>query len=274
MRRIWGLHDSKESLVKDHIIGATESGSPAKTNHARYCRAMPRSASPTVKSQLHSALFNSERMVFMRNRNREFIEACDELRKTLTLRGMRGWVALIQALRERDDHSNGTVYKGQWLRIAKSLGLGLDNDDLDNVFKILSGQDGALDYISLLTAVKAKYDSELQMVAAEKGRELFERLAVEGPDSNHTQVVYIDSLVDMFDAKTYPLTVLRGKPPSESQKDYFAAVQLLSQRALVPNEVTFMTQENFMDLFELGIATFHDCDEMSLFCQSAFGMEL
>lgn len=41
-------------------------------------------------------------------------------------------------------------------------------------------------------------------------------------------IVYTDSLLNKFNPKSYPLSVVRGRPPAESENDFLAAVDYLA----------------------------------------------
>eukprot|EP00913_Durusdinium_trenchii_P025936 g24336.t1 len=60
------------------------------------------------------------------------------LRCSISLRGLRGWLAVVQRFQHFDYRRNGTIMRLDWQRLNRSLGLGLSSEDQELLFKELS----------------------------------------------------------------------------------------------------------------------------------------
>ena len=64
--------------------------------------------SPTLKSgQMRSLFALRDDVAFYKNSDLHFQQAVDRMRGLLSSRGLKGWVTLVESLREKDDRDNG-----------------------------------------------------------------------------------------------------------------------------------------------------------------------
>ncbi|CAE7541545.1 Capsl [Symbiodinium natans] len=97
----------------------------AKQDHRRFGRSAQ--ASAITKS---SIVFDE--------RSSSVADVLNRLRRSIALRGLRGWLALVQRLQNHDYRRNGTIMRLDWQRLNRVLGLGLSPEDQELLFKELS----------------------------------------------------------------------------------------------------------------------------------------
>eukprot|EP00392_Amoebophrya_sp_AT5.2_P009960 g9991.t1 len=202
-------------------------------------------------------------------------------------RGLKGWVAFISGLHEKDDRGSGTIYRAQWSRLHKGLGLGLTIDESETLFKSLISEDQGLDYRALLSQIRSKHGAIAGPIF-EAAHSRFTELASQGGDTDDSgqPLVEINTLMRHgFDPNCYPLTVLRKQSPQDSLHDFGSAVAFLSSYTgsaggrgtgtgpppssnPVDRPEYFLSAAQWEDLVDLGLGCFETADESRLFAQS------
>jgi len=211
-------------------------------HHRRFGRG-PQASAITKSSIVFSDNVNTLQEVFKR------------LSRSISLRGLRGWLTVVQRFQHFDYRRNGTIMRLDWQRLNKSLGLGLSSEDQELIFKELAqrkkGQ--AMDYVECLRILRG---NSLPQDRAQAVQHLFEALGKGDAISPH-------DLKSRFDASSAPQCLLRRKDPRQAEQEFFDAVDFFSQGA--PFDV-----EKFDEFFRMVSAVHEDDDEFRLMTTSAF----
>ncbi|CAE7178040.1 unnamed protein product [Symbiodinium pilosum] len=128
---------------------AVESPRGPKQDHRRFGRGPQ--ASAITKS---SIVFDE--------RGSSLTEVLDRLRRSIALRGLRGWVAVVQRFQNADYRRNGTIMRLDWQRLNRVLGLGLSPEDQTLLFQELSQKKkgAAMDYLQCLELLRGDLPQE------------------------------------------------------------------------------------------------------------------
>lgn len=184
-------------------------------------------------------------------------EVFQRLSRSISSRGLRGWLNVVQRFQHFDYRRNGTVMRLDWQRLCRGLGLGLSSEDQELIFKELSkkkkGQ--AMDYVECLRILRGDSLPEERAQAVDH---LFQALG--------TDHVAPAELKRHFDASNAPQCLLRRKDPRQAEQELFDAVDFFSQGA--PFDV-----EKFDEFFRMVSAVHEDDDEFRLMTTSAFNVQ-
>lgn len=213
-------------------------------HHRRFGRG-PQASAITKSSIVFADIVNTLQEVFQR------------LSRSISLRGLRGWLTVVQRFQHFDYRRNGTVMRLDWQRLCRGLGLGLSSEDQELIFKELSkkkkGQ--AMDYVECLRILRGESLPEERAQAVDH---LFQALG--------TDHVAPAELKRRFDASNAPQCLLRRKDPRQAEQEFFDAVDFFSQGA--PFDV-----EKFDEFFRMVSAVHEDDDEFRLMTTSAFNVQ-
>mmetsp|Transcript_57083 Transcript_57083/g.127265 ORF Transcript_57083/g.127265 Transcript_57083/m.127265 type:complete len:828 (+) Transcript_57083:43-2526(+) len=224
---------------------AVDSPRGPKQDHKRFSRGAQ--ASAITKS---SIVFNEQ--------SSSVTEVIERLRHRLALRGLRGWLAIVQKFQNADYRRNGTIMRLDWQRLNRVLGLGLSPEDQELLFKELSAKKkgAAMDYVQCLRLVRGDLPED-RVGAVEH---LYQALG-EG------SAVTAATLKSRFDASSAPQCLLRRKDPTQAEQEFFDAVDFFAEGGA-------FTAEQFGDFFRMLSAVHEDDDEFRLMTSSAFDVAI
>ncbi|CAE7717390.1 Caps2 [Symbiodinium sp. CCMP2456] len=222
---------------------AVESPRGPKQDHKRFSRGPQ--ASAITKS---SIVFNE--------RGSSLTEVLERLRRSIALRGLRGWLAVVQRFQNFDYRRNGTIMRLDWQRLNRVLGLGLSPEDQELLFKELSQKKkgAAMDYLQCLHLLRG---DSLEKDREQAVEQLYEAL---GSGSQVTA----QTLKNRFDASSAPQCLLRRKDPRQAEQEFFDAVDFFAAGSA-------FDFGKFLDFFRMVSAVHEDDDEFRLMTSSAFG---
>ncbi|CAD7967824.1 unnamed protein product [Amoebophrya sp. A120] len=234
----------------------------------------PNPTSPIYESShVRAALFQEP--VKLNSADDYFHHLCRRIRGILSKRGLKGWVAFIQGLQDKDDRGFGTIHRSQWTRLHKSLGLGLTIEESDVLFRaLISPKDGGMDYRLLLNQIRMKSDKIAAPILQSAKSQFVTLLTAAGDNSaSGMECIEINTLLRLgFNPEAYPLTVLRGQSLTASVDDFACAVAFLSAYE-ASTDSSVLGIETFLDLVDLGLGCYSTPDEARLFAQ-ALGMDV
>jgi len=223
------------------------SSESAMHSHRRFGRSDgPPTVSPITKSSI----------VFNEKGNDALGQVIDKLRSSIALRGLRGWMGIVQRFQHYDYRRNGTVMRLDWQRLHKSLGLGLSSEEQDLLFKAMSQikKGAAMDYVECLRMLRG----ELPQDRAVEVERLFQAINGGAP-------IPSGLLKSCFQASSAPNHLLRKKDASSAGQEFNEVVDFFSQGA-------DFDVDKFEEFFAMVSAVHEDDDEFRLMTTSAFGI--
>lgn len=275
MNRLWsppctgGIGDGGSALGSPRSAAATREGdrvSPVASNAGGAPLSMagspprrgigfdrePKLASPSARGSLTKSSIRFEEPY-----STGLDDVFDRLRDGIALRGMRGWVSVVQRFEQYDFRRNGTVMRLDWERLNKSLGLGLAPDEREALFKALSAnrRDGGMDYqmcLNILRGPPSKWRQELI-------QRLFDQLV------DASGIVPLSSLRRGFDPRNAPACLCGRKDAQQVGQEFKDAVEFFGS-----GEAGF-TPERFGEFFSMVSGVYHEDDEFRLMTTAAFG---
>lgn len=189
-------------------------------------------------------------------RGSSLTEVLERLRRSIALRGLRGWLAVVQRFQNFDYRRNGTIMRLDWQRLNRVLGLGLSPEDQELLFKELAQKKkgAAMDYLQCLHLLRG---DSLEKDREQAVEQLYEAL---GGGSQVTA----QTLKNRFDASSAPQCLLRRKDPRQAEQEFFDAVDFFAAGSA-------FDFGKFLDFFRMVSAVHEDDDEFRLMTSSAFG---
>jgi len=225
---------------------AVESPRGPKQDHKRFSRG------PQASAITKSSIVFNERGSSLSS------EVLERLRRSIALRGLRGWLAVVQRFQNFDYRRNGTIMRLDWQRLNRVLGLGLSPEDQELLFKELSQKKkgAAMDYLQCLHLLRGD--------SLEKDREQAVEQLFEALGGGNGGSVTANTLKNRFDASSAPQCLLRRKDPRQAEQEFFDAVDFFAAGS--PFDFG-----KFLDFFRMVSAVHEDDDEFRLMTSSAFG---
>ncbi|CAJ1410842.1 unnamed protein product [Effrenium voratum] len=234
--------------VTTSAYAAADSPKGAPEHYRRFGRGQDQPSAIT-RGELASVVFNDKA-------HSPVSEVIARLRKSIALRGLKGWNAIVKHFHFYDYKKNGTIMRLDWQRLNKTMGLGVSPEEQNLLFQDFSQRKKgiSMDYNQLLELLRGELPEERANAVAH----LFQALG--------DGAVSPDQLKSRFDARSAPQCLLRRKDPRQAEQEFFEAVDFFSEGK--PFDF-----DKFSEFFQMISAVHEDDDEFRLHVSSAFDVK-